>query len=140
MKKRYWTVFCLYECCFPCGKFDTLKEAIELCRWYLFEALFGDEMIIENYKGTIVRRFHWEDFNKGGKMYKPSVCLKCGSHNTVDIVFGYPTKQTLKKAERGEIHLGGCEITNNDPLWYCQDCKRKFGKIKLTGKGFGQRV
>jgi len=143
MKKKY-RIYNLYECVFPAGDHDTLEEAIEDCRRQLFESLFTEGLIIiikdSQNKDRIVRRFHWEDFNKGGKLYKPPACSKCKSEETIDIVYGYPTTKTMKKAERGEIYLGGCCITNNDPPWYCKKCQRSFGKIKLTGKGLGQRV
>ena len=135
MKKKY-RIYNLYECVFPAGDHDTLQEAIEDCRWQLFQSLFTDELIIVNtLKDRIVKRFHWEDFNVGGKMYKPFACSRCGSDNTIDIIFGFPTPSTMKKAERGEVWLGGCEVTDNDPLWYCKDCKREFGKINIrTGE------
>ena len=141
MKKKY-RIYNLYEACFPAGDFDTLEEAIEDCRRQLFESLFTEELIIVNtLKDKIIRRIYWRDCNVGGKLHKPEskskpACPKCQSENTIDIVFGYPTRSTMKKAERGEVWLGGCCITNNDPQWYCKGCKREFGKINKKGERF----
>lgn len=62
-------------------------------------------------------------------------CPKCQSENTIPIVYGYPSPKGMKKAERGEIKLGGCCIGKNDPQWYCKNCKEEFGKIKRINKG-----
>ncbi len=130
MKNRY-RVFILSEACVRSGDYDTLSEAIEHCRQNMFEALFIDEMIIEDtLKDRIVRRFHWEDFNEGGKMFKPPACPKCKSENTIPISYGYPSEKGMRQAEKGKIKLGGCCISDNDPQWYCKSCKKEFGKIK----------
>ena len=41
---------------------------------------------------------------------RPKVCKKCGGE-VVEIVYGYPSRETFKMAERGEIILGGCLCT-----------------------------
>jgi hypothetical protein len=53
-------------------------------------------------------------------------CPKCGSQDVIYIVYGYPLPSTTKKAERGEIFLGGCCITSNNPQWYCKKCGKEF--------------
>ena len=55
-------------------------------------------------------------------------CPECRSQNIIDIVFGYPTARTLEEAEKGSIHLGGCEVTGNDPTRFCRDCGMEFLK------------
>ncbi|MBM3911214.1 MAG: hypothetical protein FJ356_06155 [Thaumarchaeota archaeon] len=55
------------------------------------------------------------------------VCTKCGSKNTVRIVYGYPSEKTLVAAKYGKVILGGCIISNNDPAWYCNDCQNQWG-------------
>jgi hypothetical protein len=58
-------------------------------------------------------------------------CPKCGSKkDVIPIVYGYPTAQTMKEAEKGNIKLGGCCISDVDPQWWCKRCKREFGKIR----------
>ncbi len=53
----------------------------------------------------------------------PPACPKCGSsENVVPIVYGYPSAELMAAAERGEVKLGGCVITGDDPQWYCKAC------------------
>jgi hypothetical protein len=55
---------------------------------------------------------------------EPLACPECGSNtNVVPIVYGYPSPELREAAERGEVFLGGCVITGDDPLWYCDDCE-----------------
>ena len=49
-------------------------------------------------------------------------CPKCGSDATATIVYGFPSEELMEEAERGEVHLGGCCVTDNDPQWRCADC------------------
>lgn len=49
-------------------------------------------------------------------------CPQCGSKRAVRIMYGMPAYEAFLKAEKGEIALGGCVITGNDPQWQCQDC------------------
>ena len=55
------------------------------------------------------------------------VCTKCGSKNTVRIVYGYPSQETLEIAKNGKVVLGGCIISDNDPVWHCNDCSNNWG-------------
>ena len=58
-------------------------------------------------------------------------CPKCGSKkDVIPIVYGYPTAQTMKGAEKGKFKLGGCCISDVDPQWCCKRCKSEFGKIR----------
>ena len=55
---------------------------------------------------------------KAGKMArsrKPPACPKCRSANVVAILYGYPDPEAMSAAERGEIELGGCCVTDDDP-------------------------
>ena len=55
-------------------------------------------------------------------------CPICGSE-LIPIVYGMPGPEMLKKAERGEIYLGGCLITPDDPKYYCDDCDKEFYEV-----------
>ena len=49
-------------------------------------------------------------------------CPQCGSReNVVPIIYGYPGPELRDAAERGEVKLGGCVISGDDPRWYCKD-------------------
>ena len=53
---------------------------------------------------------------------KPT-CPKCSSENVAAIVFGYPSPEMFEDRERGEIVLGGCCVTEDDPEWHCKECE-----------------
>ena len=55
-------------------------------------------------------------------------CPSCNSNNVVTIVYGMPSSELEEQAQRGEIILGGCVVTENDPELYCKDCGREFHK------------
>ncbi len=56
----------------------------------------------------------------------PAQCPRCGSTDTVRIVYGYPTQEAVEAAKRDEIRLGGCLITGHDPTRQCRACGRRF--------------
>lgn len=52
----------------------------------------------------------------------PDRCLWCGTASPVPIVFGLPDGELEELADRGEVILGGCVVTGNDPRWRCRSC------------------
>lgn len=64
---------------------------------------------------------------------KPRKCLACGSKRIASILYGYPifSEELGQKLEAGEIALGGCCISDGDPVWECADCKTPIYKIYL---------
>lgn len=80
----------------------------------------------------------YDGINEGGFRYwfeamkmekiEEGECPKCKSENNIKIIYGYPTKKTLKEAEKGLVYLGGCEVTENDPNRFCKDCGNEFLK------------
>jgi len=54
-------------------------------------------------------------------------CPQCGSTDTAPIVYGEPDSETTKAWERGEVELGGCLVTGNDPTHECRACTKEFG-------------
>ena len=55
-------------------------------------------------------------------------CPRCGNE-LLPIVYGMPGPEMLKKAERGEIYLGGCLITPDNPKYYCDACDKEFYEV-----------
>jgi len=55
-----------------------------------------------------------------------SRCPACGSLSGVPIVQGYPDASLRAQAKRGEVVLGGCEITGFDPNRCCQACGHQW--------------
>lgn len=47
------------------------------------------------------------------------ICPKNHSNNIIPIVYGFPSKKTMKKAEKGKIKLGGCDPSFCEK-WYCK--------------------
>ncbi len=57
-------------------------------------------------------------------------CPKCGSKNTMGILYGMPTHEAIKKAEAGEIKLGGCCMIVGGPEYSCKDCEHEWNKLE----------
>jgi hypothetical protein len=53
-------------------------------------------------------------------------CPNCGSTRTIPIIYGLPTMETAIKAQNGEVEIGGCIVTGDDPQRCCQDCGLRF--------------
>ncbi|MDO5443593.1 MAG: hypothetical protein Q4G10_07975 [Bacteroidia bacterium] len=59
---------------------------------------------------------------------KPDKCSQCGG-KVVRILYGEPTAEAGKKAERKQLILGGCCISmDGDPQWGCVECGQKYWK------------
>jgi hypothetical protein len=54
---------------------------------------------------------------------KPS-CFDGHKDKIIPVVYGLPKSSTLKKAKKGKVYLGGCEITGCEPAYYCKIHKR----------------
>jgi len=61
---------------------------------------------------------------------KPDKCPKCGSAKVANILYGMPifNEKLERGLESGEVTLGGCCITDDDPLWLCTACDHRWGK------------
>ncbi len=56
-----------------------------------------------------------------------STCPYCNkSDQIIPIVYGYPSEGLFKKAEKGEVKLGGCVISDCDPHRYCKRDEKEF--------------
>ncbi len=54
------------------------------------------------------------------------VCPECGTDQVVPMVFGLPGPELAEEAQRGEVELGGCSITGDDPEWACRECGHRW--------------
>lgn len=54
-------------------------------------------------------------------------CPRCGALG-LPIVYGLPGPDLFEAAERGEVALGGCELSFDNPLWRCSsgECRWEF--------------
>ena len=60
----------------------------------------------------------------------PDKCPECGSAKVASILFGLPMfdEELKRQLNAGEITLGGCCTTGDDPLWHCNGCHHRWGK------------
>ena len=57
----------------------------------------------------------------------PPACPTCGSAaDVVPIVYGLPGEELMAAAKRGEVALGGCLVSPDDPRWRCKKCGVDF--------------
>jgi isocitrate lyase len=57
---------------------------------------------------------------------KKYTCPQCDSEDVVDIVYGYPSEQTLQSWFKKEIELGGCIIQDENPRHKCKKCEHQW--------------
>lgn len=50
------------------------------------------------------------------------VCSECDSEDVIPIAYGKPGRSLASAAERGEVILGGCMISEDSPNWHCKAC------------------
>ncbi len=58
-----------------------------------------------------------------GKKY---ICPKCKSNEVIDILYGYPTQETLQSWFKKEVELGGCIVRNENPHHKCKKCEHQW--------------
>ena len=56
---------------------------------------------------------------------KPRKCPQCGSAKIANILYGLPifSPELEKELKDGKIELGGCCISDDDPIWKCTECE-----------------
>jgi hypothetical protein len=59
------------------------------------------------------------------KGHKPS-CVGGHTDHIIPISYGLPTGETMNKAKKGLVHLGGCMVSDCDPKYYCTIHKREL--------------
>jgi hypothetical protein len=62
---------------------------------------------------------------------KPNICPICGSDKIASFLYGLPvfSEYLKKELNEGTIKLGGCCVSDDDPLFRCLDCHLDFFKI-----------
>lgn len=62
---------------------------------------------------------------RGHSRKQVEACPYCGEKDEViPILYGFPTHAGFMKAERGEVFLGGCEVSPY--MYYCKRDDREF--------------
>lgn len=70
---------------------------------------------------------------------RPPRCPDCSSASARPIIYGEPEEELGRRAERGEVVLGGCVIWGNDPAWSCRECGCRFGDMEKPHKKLPER-
>jgi transposase-like protein len=65
-------------------------------------------------------------------------CPRCGSKNSIRIVYGLPSYDLFLEDEAGKVKLGGCCIEENSPEYFCKDCNNEWNKDQAIDKAFKQ--
>lgn len=65
------------------------------------------------------------EFAAGRSPRPPCLCCDSWKH-AVPIVFGLPGEELEERALRGEVVLGGCCVTDDDPRWFCKRCEEEL--------------
>ena len=55
-------------------------------------------------------------------------CPDCSSTDVIPIAYGMPGEKMRDDAFEGKVHLGGCEITENQPDRHCNSCEYDWNK------------
>ena len=58
------------------------------------------------------------------------VCPTCSKKTGVEIVYGMPSEELAKKAELGEVALGGCVVEPNQPDYRCISCGFEWDRTR----------
>lgn len=53
-------------------------------------------------------------------------CPSCGSERTVPIVYSLPSADVERRAQEGEVVLGGCIVEDDQPDRACLDCRAEW--------------
>lgn len=60
------------------------------------------------------------------ELRKPDACPSCSGTEIRLILYGLPSDETLQRAQRDEIVLGGCTIWDEMPDWRCMTCAHEW--------------
>ena len=54
-------------------------------------------------------------------------CPECHDEGSIiEIAYGYPGEEMRDKYEKGEIKLGGCLVSEDNPNWHCNKCGHEW--------------
>lgn len=58
------------------------------------------------------------------------ICPSCSKKTGVEIAYGMPSEELAKKAELGELVLGGCVIEPGQPDYRCLSCGFEWDRTR----------
>lgn len=128
--------------------FDLANKAISLTKgWVLIgdtfiddlmeiEAFYGEELMVPDNNGigrplfaNYKSKKKWQNGSvvavRCESQRKPRKCPACNSSRIANILYGMPEQSPKleRDIEAGRIILGGCCISDDDPVWQCADCQ-----------------
>ncbi len=61
---------------------------------------------------------------------RPAECPECGSERVARILYGLPdlSEELERQLDGGEVVLGGCMVSGDDPSWRCVECRHEWGE------------
>lgn len=65
-------------------------------------------------------------------------CLKCGSKNSMSIVYGMPSYEAYQEAGAGKFKLGGCVLSLGDPEYVCKDCEYEWNREQAIDHAYSK--
>ncbi len=65
-------------------------------------------------------------------------CPKCGSNNSMKILYGEPNGEAIMLEVEGKIKLGGCLITDISPEYFCKDCENEWSKKEAIDHAYSK--
>ena len=64
---------------------------------------------------------------RNSKLRDGKQCPECHDKGSiVEIAYGYPGIEMIEKYEKGEIKLGGCLVSEDNPDWHCNKCGHEW--------------
>ena len=70
----------------------------------------------------------------GPKYVAAPPCPDCGQYEVVPIVYGLPSAELMRGADKRAYVLGGCAMSGHDPSHYCLVCGRRFIAPRRAGE------
>lgn len=65
-------------------------------------------------------------------------CPKCGSKNSVRIIYGLPSYELMEEARQGKVQLGGCIVMEGCPEYFCKDCEHKWNREQIIDQTYNE--
>ncbi len=60
-------------------------------------------------------------------LYKLKLCPLCHrKDNVVPFIYGKPRKELIELADKGQVKLAGCSLSNTSPKFYCKTDNLEF--------------
>ena len=104
------------------GCFKKLKQLKDKYNLELLSMGMSNDYKIAIEEGSNIVRIGTKIFGEREKIIK---CPNC-NNKMIKIEYGMPSDELIELSEKGIIQLGGCTITDSDPIYYCKNCRRKY--------------